>query len=153
VKLNINNVFIQAIIVFFLSVFLGMGFNLIRENSIPLFGNSISDTSNFSVDISTAKRLFYEKKALFIDARPKEFYKRAHIKGAINIPPGYEENLIERLQLPKDKIIITYCDDKTCGLSKELALELYSLGFDNVYYLKEGFKEWISHNLPIEELK
>ncbi len=146
----LKKAFIQVITLLFLSIFLGVGFNLVRKDG--LFKKKCS-SSDFSVDIFTAKRWFYEGKAVFVDARPKEFYEKSHIKGAINIPPEYTEKLIKQLNLPKDKMIITYCDDKSCGLSKELALELYSLGFDNVYYLKEGFKGWLSYNLPVEELK
>lgn len=150
-NIRLNKILAQVVVLFFLSVFLAVGFNSIRKNGLSFWERNTSHTSDFSVSISVAKRFFFKKKALFIDARPKEFYKRSHIKGAINIPPESEEELIKRIRLPKDKVIITYCDDRTCGLSKELALELYSLGFDNVYYLKEGFKAWLSQNLPVEE--
>ena len=43
-----------------------------------------------------------------IDVRPKDSYDQAHIKGAVSIP---ETDVPTRLgELPKDKLIVTYCD-------------------------------------------
>lgn len=45
--------------------------------------------------------------AVLIDVRSKEAYDSSHAKGAKNIPLG---ELLDRLsELPKDKLIITYC--------------------------------------------
>ncbi|RLB08988.1 MAG: hypothetical protein DRG39_08125 [Deltaproteobacteria bacterium] len=140
----------QAFSILILSSVLGIGLNLLRKDAIPLLPSS--SNMDLSMNIDMAKRLFYEKKAVFIDARPPEFYKKLHIKGAINIPPG-EGKRLKNKNIPDDKIIIVYCDDDMCLLSQELAMELYFLGFDNVYYMKDGFKKWISQNLPVEKLK
>ncbi len=54
-----------------------------------------------------AIKLVKEKKAIFVDVRPKESYDAGHIKGAISIPLS---ELIARLrELPPKKFIITYC--------------------------------------------
>ncbi len=46
-------------------------------------------------------------KALVVDVRDEGSYKANHIKGAKNIPlPQFEARLGE---LPKDKLIVTYC--------------------------------------------
>ena len=45
--------------------------------------------------------------ALIVDVRDESSYKTSHIKGAKNIPlPQFEQRMGE---LPKDKLIITYC--------------------------------------------
>jgi 3-mercaptopyruvate sulfurtransferase SseA len=54
-----------------------------------------------------AIKLVKEKKAIFVDVRPKESYEAGHIKGAISIP---ESELIKRLkEIPPKRMIITYC--------------------------------------------
>ena len=140
----------QSVSIMILAVITGVFFNYVRREGIPFFIRS--KNLDLGISIDQAKRLFYSKNAIFIDARPYEFYKKLHIKGAINIPLGEEEK-IKKMDIPKDKIIITYCDDEKCALSKELAMELYVLGYDNVYYIKDGLRVWISHNLPVERGK
>ncbi len=140
-----KSLFVQSLILLFISIMVGLGVNSLRKNKLPLFYQASSH--DLSIDISDAKRMFLKKEVLFIDARPKQFYEKVHIKGAINIPPE-EMDSIEKMNLPKDKTIIVYCERK-CELSKELAMELYSLGFDKVYYLKGGIDAWIAKGLPV----
>ena len=59
------------------------------------------------IDRDKAITMVKEKKAIFVDVRPKEAYDAGHIKGSINIP---EFDIITRIkELPKNKLIITYC--------------------------------------------
>ncbi|HEV7701716.1 MAG TPA: rhodanese-like domain-containing protein [Pyrinomonadaceae bacterium] len=53
-----------------------------------------------------AKKAFDDRAAVFVDARGAEIYNAEHIKGAINIPLGSDENFDK---LPKGKRIIVYC--------------------------------------------
>ena len=54
-----------------------------------------------------AIKLVEEKKAVWVDVRPKGEYESGHIKGAANIPLA---EIITRLrELPPNKFIITYC--------------------------------------------
>jgi 3-mercaptopyruvate sulfurtransferase SseA len=54
-----------------------------------------------------AIKLVKEKKAIFVDVRPKESYDAEHIKGAINIP--YTDLMTRLKELPPNKLIVTYC--------------------------------------------
>jgi hypothetical protein len=48
---------------------------------------------------------------VLVDVRPVELYKSEHIAGARNIPNEPEEDSIAALSaLPKDRLIVTYCD-------------------------------------------
>jgi rhodanese-related sulfurtransferase len=45
--------------------------------------------------------------AIVVDVRGATFYKQNHIKGSISIP---EDQIAEHLkELPRDKLIVTYC--------------------------------------------
>lgn len=57
------------------------------------------------------------KDCLFIDVRNEGEYKRSHIKGAILIPVKEIEANLDKI--PKDKIIVVYCNGKGCEKSSK----------------------------------
>ena len=59
------------------------------------------------VTIQELEDLVKENKAVVIDVRNQESYDAGHIPGAKLIPAGEIVNHIN--ELPKDKLIITYC--------------------------------------------
>lgn len=59
------------------------------------------------VTVNELKDLLAENEAVVIDVRNEDSYKTAHIKGAKLIP---EAEVAKRSdELPKDKLIVTYC--------------------------------------------
>jgi 3-mercaptopyruvate sulfurtransferase SseA len=59
------------------------------------------------IERDAAIKMVDEKKAVFVDVRPKDAYDAGHIKGSLNIPLS---DLITRVkELPTNKEIITYC--------------------------------------------
>lgn len=79
------------------------------------------------------------KDIVLVDVRPaNQVEEEGMIEGAINVPfDAIEENLDE---LPQDKTIALYCNTGT--KSAEAALELESLGYENVINTIEGVKEY-----------
>jgi 3-mercaptopyruvate sulfurtransferase SseA len=59
------------------------------------------------VTIAELEELLKENKAVVIDVRSQDSYDAGHIPGAKLIPAG--EILSHINELPKDKLIITYC--------------------------------------------
>jgi 3-mercaptopyruvate sulfurtransferase SseA len=59
------------------------------------------------IALADAKTAFDSGRAVIVDTRPAEAYKGEHIKGSINIPDSDMANRVG--ELPKDKLIITYC--------------------------------------------
>jgi len=59
------------------------------------------------ITLADAKKAFDDKSAVIIDARPEASYKEEHIAGAINIPFGQQDTMMDRV--PKGKKIIIYC--------------------------------------------
>lgn len=59
------------------------------------------------ISIADARAAADEGRAVFLDVRSQTEFDRGHIKGAISLPKG---QIPERSnQLPKGKLIITYC--------------------------------------------
>jgi rhodanese-related sulfurtransferase len=82
-----------------------------------------------------------------VDIQDPEIFEAAHIPGARNV--HIEDLCTECAGLPRDRTIVIYCGDVTCGLPLWAALELAQVGF-RAQYLHGGFAEWTKAELPIE---
>ena len=59
------------------------------------------------MSLADAKKAFDDKSAVIIDARPEASYNEEHIAGAINIPFGQQDTMMDKI--PKGKKLIIYC--------------------------------------------
>jgi len=84
-------------------------------------------------------------KVTFMDVRYAGDYHRGHIKGAISLP-FYR---LDKIDLPKDRPIITYCSGIGCSLSMDAAAKLTEMGYTNARYLLGGISEWELKGHPI----
>lgn len=62
------------------------------------------------VKVEEMKKIWEEKKALIVDARPPVKYFEGHIPGAINIPFPEMDKYLDKLPQDKNALIITYCE-------------------------------------------
>jgi rhodanese-related sulfurtransferase len=65
---------------------------------------------------------------VILDARSPREFERGHVPGAINIPHR-QLDARSTARLPKDRLIVTYCDGIGCNASTKAALKLAELGF------------------------
>ncbi|MFO7971768.1 MAG: rhodanese-like domain-containing protein [Desulfobacterales bacterium] len=142
-----------------LAVLIGIGFNQLGSNGIPIIGDwsvetRFSDISGqpLVMDLEQAVQLFEQNEALFVDARPENLYFQGHIRGALSLPleevNRYFAEVADKLDVSKP--IITYCDGETCDLSHELTLFLKEMGFEDVHVLVNGWTVWQQAGLPTE---
>lgn len=75
------------------------------------------------------------KSAILLDVRSPQEYKEGHLENAINIPVYDLEKHLKELP-DKQKLIIIYC--ASGHRSKQAKEKLESLGYENVYHLKNG---------------
>ena len=86
--------------------------------------------------------------AFVLDVRSEPEFKEGHIKGAHLLP---RRELSARLnELPKDKLIVTYCACPFDHLSIEAALDIKHGGYENVAALTGGLNAWSKEGLPTE---
>jgi rhodanese-related sulfurtransferase len=86
--------------------------------------------------------------AFVVDVRSEPEFKEGRIKGATLLP---RRELAARLsELPKDKLIVTYCACPFDHLSIEAAREIKRGGLGNVAVLRGGFTAWVKEGLPTE---
>jgi rhodanese-related sulfurtransferase len=152
-KLAIIQAFWQIPMILVIALAIGLGFNQLRSNPLPMVCNwaELGD-HGLSISLTEAARLFQQNKAVFLDARPVEFYDQGHIKGALSLPwQKVDEQWMEVMdRIPPDSTIITYCDGPACDLSEMLAKYMIDMGFENVHTLVNGWTMWNQQNLPVE---
>lgn len=135
---------------------LGFASTAIRDTGI--FGSSIPATtrqprsdSPTMINLPEARDLFETGGALFIDARHTFDFAYGHIRGAVNLPLSEFDNRTTFLDsLPRNKVLITYCDGVECNSSVGLAARLRDAGFPGVRIFFGGWNEWQAQNLPTE---
>ncbi len=149
----------QAAAIIVIAIVLGLLVNYSRPGRLPIENDwsvkarmTVKSGQSLIIPLAEAEKLFTNKKAFFIDARPVNDYKKAHIKGALSLPFHEIEQKFMFLvnKIPEDKIIISYCDGETCNLSHDLAKFLINAGFDNVKVLVNGFTVWKKADMPLE---
>jgi rhodanese-related sulfurtransferase len=151
----------QGVAVLIVAMGIGLGVNFLRDERLPLVPGaspgvevkSASNGDNLAITIEDAEALFFEQQALFLDARSKEHYRKGRIAGARSLPWEDFDRRFPHVMagIPRDTIIITYCDGESCSLSRELASALLAKGYDHVRILADGWKLWQQFNLPIEQ--
>lgn len=67
---------------------------------------------------------------VFLDVRPREEYEAGHLPGAWHLPI---EELEQRLEeLPRDRLIVTYCRGPFCTYADEAVRRLQAEGFEAI---------------------
>lgn len=152
---------IQISIILGVSLLFGLGYNVIRDDGIPLIAKKkVYEQADITelernttkvelepiikiVDLTMAKEL-YDRGVTFVDARDETEFSEGHIKGALNVSSIQLAELISF-----DEPILTYCSGEDCELSITLAEELADFGFSTIFVFNGGWPEWESANYPV----
>ena len=135
-----------------LSTLFGLIFNLLNPSGIELIPEFWAHETVPTVTLSVARAKHVEGKALFIDARPHNFFQQERIKGAINIPLSFFD-LLYTLQLgevDRDKEIILYGRTISRMYDEQVARKLILLGHKNTKILQGGLNMWKKQGYPVE---
>jgi rhodanese-related sulfurtransferase len=87
-----------------------------------------------------------ERAVVLLDVRPPEEFAAGHIAGALSVPLGLLEELLDTL--PADAEVVAYCRGAYCQLSSRALEILYAHGL-RAQRLVDGFPEWRLAGLPI----
>ena len=158
----------QAIILVVISAIIGGILNVIRADRVSWISKKVEfqvadrSTPDSLADLSGSPypRLIQidgvdmrqGKDAVIIDSRLPEFYRDGHIPGAINIPfEDLDPYLRTLFALPKDTMVIVYCDGGDCELSYDLAVYMIQRGFVNIFEYQGGWEEWDASGRPVSK--
>ncbi|MEE8342290.1 MAG: metalloregulator ArsR/SmtB family transcription factor [Gammaproteobacteria bacterium] len=87
---------------------------------------------------------------IVLDVRPREEFEAGHIPNAVNVPlEELEQNLNE---FSPDQEVVAYCRGPHCILAYEAVARLRKKGL-KARRLADGYPEWMSAGLPVEETK
>jgi len=102
-----------------------------------------------TVDAITAKALF-DRGVSFVDVRGRARWILGHIQGAIVLDFKTDFNEASLLAVVgKDQDVVIYCSGAKCLRSSRACAKAVGWGFENVYYLREGFPGWKAAGYPI----
>jgi rhodanese-related sulfurtransferase len=88
-----------------------------------------------------------------VDVLDEETFRKAHLRGAINIPFGDSFEADVRRRIPDlSEPIVVYCNDSSCPLSADAARQLEGYGYQKVTHYPGGRTEWMEAGLPVEGL-
>ncbi len=159
----IKQIFKEAAIIILAAAVVALVVNSFRTQGLPLIGpddtlsgdnagNSDDAIAIDEISMQRAMELYRADTVLFADARGGNKFNSGHIKGAVNLPEGQFDQWIGAFLENTDPgvTIITYCEGYYCPLEKKLALKLMMAGFENVYYLPDGWGNWNKFRMPIE---
>jgi rhodanese-related sulfurtransferase len=140
-----------AVIVAVATVF-GFGYTaLLSKGLFAQAGKKNATPAPPVISYAEARALFDGGNALFVDARPPFDFGLGHIKGAFNLPlKDFDASGAILELLPKDQLLVTYCDGEDCNSSVLLAAKLDSAGYKHVKVFFGGWKEWTARHLPVE---
>lgn len=141
------------------AVGIALATNLLRTDGLPLLYDHpanepvLTESSQRQIGIDAAVARFNRQDAWFADARPAADYAAGHIAGAVNLPAHRQEEWLEKIfaDVDPEKTIITYCAGPKCTLGQELAQVLTEAGFENVFYLVDGWGQWTARQMPTEK--
>jgi rhodanese-related sulfurtransferase len=116
---------------------------------------SRKDAQALFTTLDDAKALFDKNAAIFLDGRPAVDYEVEHIQGAVSLFTEDVDNLCAKVlgNVPKDKVIVTYCSDPECVEAMKLADALVAKGFTKVVILLEGLPGWKEAGYPTAKAK
>ena len=87
---------------------------------------------------------------VLVEALPEQYYRKAHLPGALLLPHDRVDELAPALLPDKAAEIVVYCANLPCQNSEIAATRLAELGYANVREYAEGKQDWIDAGLPTE---
>ncbi len=109
-------------------------------------GGSLAPGINM-ITAPDAARMLDEGVGLLLDVRPTVAGK-VMIRGAVHAPEAELTHLAETL--PRNMLLITYCDCALDSAAIHVAIELRKMGFQSVAALRDGIYGWMVEDLPIQ---
>jgi len=108
----------------------------------------------YEVDLATTMVLYMKRSKSnihFVDAREAKLFAEGHIPGALNVSYDHIDKEGEKfLALPKDDLIVLYCDGGDCHLSHDLSEWALANGYGRLAVFTGGWAEWSKETEMIE---
>jgi rhodanese-related sulfurtransferase len=129
---------------------LGFAWNAFSGRGIVLGQSVHVQAGDELVEAREAKALL-DKGAIFLDARPRDFWRVSRIPGSLPLPEeGFDKAFPEvEERLRRASTIVVYCSGYGCEASHIVARKLREKGFAAAI-LDEGLPAWQDAQLPLD---
>jgi rhodanese-related sulfurtransferase len=120
----------------------GLAWNSLSGRGFDLEQSVFVQAGDQLVSASEA-RAWLDEGALFLDARPRDFWRMSRIPGALSLPEEEFDEAFAELEprLRQNLSLIVYCSGYGCESSHIVARQLRQRGFPAVI-LEEGLPAW-----------
>lgn len=129
---------------------LGLVWNAASGRGIALAESVLVQAGDELLAAPDAKRLL-DAGALFLDARPRDFWRMSRIPGSLPLPEDDFESAFREAEprLRRASAIVVYCSGYGCEASHLVARRLREKGLAAAI-LDEGLPAWQDANLPLD---
>jgi rhodanese-related sulfurtransferase len=127
----------------------GLAWNAVSPRGFAL-GRSVFVQQGDEVIGAPEAKSRLDKGALFLDARPVDFWKMSHIPGSLSLPEdGFDRAFAElEPRLRQTYNIVVYCSGYGCEASHIVARKLREKGV-HAAILNEGWPAWNDAGYPV----
>ena len=131
----------------------GLAWNALSGRGIALDANAFILPGEDVVEIQAAEaKVKLDQGALFLDARPTDFYSMSHIPGALSLPENDFDRAFTALEpgLRTRFDIVVYCSGFGCEASHIVARKLRDRGVPAAV-LHDGIPAWEDARYPLKK--
>ena len=96
---------------------------------------------------------YRQGQTLIVDAMPQTFYRKRHIKGAVNMPMALFD-IVYLTNFPEEdraRKIVVYGNTISRPYDLEIASKLLLRGYSDVKLMDGGLSAWEANGYPVEE--
>jgi rhodanese-related sulfurtransferase len=128
----------------------GLAWNAASGRGFALGRSVLTQAGDELVQAQQAK-LLLDRGALFLDARPHDFWRMNRIPGALSLPEDDFDKAFASLEptVRRAKAVVVYCSGFGCEASHVVARRLRERGIDAAV-LDEGLPAWEDAKLPLD---
>jgi rhodanese-related sulfurtransferase len=140
----------RALLIMAAGAGLGLTWNAASSRGFPLERNALVKDGDQVVEAPEARQRL-EKGALFLDARPVDFYEMSHVPGALPLPEEDFDRAFAKIEprLRESLDVIVYCAGFGCEASHIVARKLKDRGIPATI-LHEGWPAWQDAGYPVK---
>ena len=144
---------LDFLIVVGVSILLAITFNISNPYGLPLIPERPEVESIPSISAASAMQDYRAGKTIIVDAMPNNFYRKRHVKGAVNMPMSLFDivYLMKFSEEDKARKIVVYGKTISRPYDLEIAGKLLLRGYSDVRVMDGGLKAWEADGYPVEE--
>ena len=87
---------------------------------------------------------------IIFDSRKETEYMKGHIEGAINmLNTSMQPESLELIVEDKNRAIVFDCNGLRCLRSSNAVKKAMDWGYQNIFWFRGGWKEWMDKRLPV----